>query len=55
MTLGTILVSALVALLAGLIVAGLGSLFDKTPRNHYAWLAGGVVALIVFIARIGLV
>lgn len=54
MTLGAILVAALVAVLAGLIVALLGSIFDKTPRNQWAWLAGGLVALVVFVARLGL-
>lgn len=54
MTLGSILVAALVALIAGLVVALVGSVFDKTPRNQYAWLAGGVVALLVFLLQSGL-
>ena len=54
MTLGVILVAALVALVAGLVVALIGCIFDKTPRNQWAWLVGGVVALVVFIARLGL-
>lgn len=55
MTLGVILAAGLVALLAGLVVALVGMVFDKTPDNRYAWLAGGVVALIVFVVRLGLV
>lgn len=54
MTLEVILVSALLALAAGLVVALVGFIFDKTMDNRYAWLAGGIVALIVFIAKLGI-
>lgn len=54
MTLGVILLAALVALVAGLVVALVGSIFDKSPNNKYAYIAGGLVALVVFIARLGL-
>lgn len=53
MELGALLVTAVIALLVGLVVVGIGSIFDKTAGNRYAWIAGGVVALLVFIARLG--
>lgn len=54
MTLGALLVAVLVAVVIGLLVVLVGSIFDKTPNNRWAWLAGGIVALIVFLVRIGL-
>lgn len=54
MTLGSVLLAAIVAVLCGLVVTGLGSIFDKTPGNKYAWIAGGVVALLVFVFQSGL-
>lgn len=54
MELGALLVAALVALVVGLVVALVGSVFDKSPNNRYAWIAGGVVALLVFLFNSGL-
>lgn len=53
MELGALLVTALIALLFGLVAVGIGSIFDKSVGNRYAWIAGGVVALLVFVVRLG--
>ena len=42
----------LIAVLVGVVVALIGTLFDKTPDNRYAWAAGGVVALIIIITNL---
>lgn len=54
MTLGALLVALLVAAIVGLLVVLVGSVFDKTPNNKYAWLVGGLVAVLVFLVKIGL-
>lgn len=54
MELGALLVTVIVAVLIGLVVVGVGSIFDKTAGNRYAWIAGGVVALLVLVVRLGL-
>lgn len=38
------------ALVVGLIVALVGTIFDKTPDNRYAWSIGGIVALLIFLS-----
>lgn len=54
MTLGAILVAALIALVAGGVVYLIGRLFDKTPDNRYAGIAALVVAVLAFVAQTGL-
>lgn len=40
------------AFVAGLLVVLLGSVFDKTPGNQYAWMAGGLVALLIILLNL---
>ena len=48
-----LLVSAVVAFIIGFIVYLIGQFFDPDPRKKIALSIGGVVALLVFIARMG--
>ncbi len=43
------------AAIAGLIVYLIGTLFDKTPNNQYAGVAGLIVFVIVFLASYGII
>lgn len=44
----------IVSLIAGVAVYLIGTIFDKTPNNRYAGIAGLVVAALVFLSRMGI-